>query len=367
MQRNRFKSGILWLSLLLLSVVASFLLFEVVYRHQLIDTFSGELRSFNPPEVLEPESDSERLLIMGDSFTANNSSYASILRFCQDRYPVINAGISGTGIIEALITAPRRFRLTKPKVFIYQVFVGNVLYNISYPINWQDLALVRNLYWLIAERLRSLWYLNYRNGQIAYALRQSDSDDVSPGANSNGAGWLLGPQFSRPQPVEEFSKEKYTLRDQLMLKADPWILDKQILVTGDRQADYRFFLDKLGDLLSFCKPGECRGYLLVVPHQAQVDKRYLENMEALGAKFSGVEEVLAVDYPFLSHLEDFLADNQLDNIELLNPLSALRQSEQQGRVVYYQNDSHLNHHGNRVLSGYVLGELGLEPSCDLID
>jgi len=51
----------------------------------------------------------------------------------------------------------------------------------------------------------------------------------------------------------------------------------------------------------------------------------------------------------------------------LNPLPALRQSERQGRVVYYQNDSHLNHQGNRVLASFLLDELGLEPACDVLD
>jgi len=367
MRRTLVKNGTLWFLLLLLSVVASLLLFEVVYRYQLIDTFSGELRSFNPPEVLEPDTSGDGMLIMGDSFTANHSSYASVLRVCQDHYPILNAGVSGTGIIEALFTAPRRFQLAKPKVFIYQVFVGNDLYNIRYPINWQDLSLVRNLYWLIAQQLRSVWYLNYRNAQIAYLLSQSDTADVGSNAITSGAGGSLGPLFGQAQPVEKFSKGKYTLRDQLMLEADPWILDKQILVRGDRGADYRFFLDKLRELLSFCKPEECQGYLLVIPHQAQVDKHYLENMEALGAKFSATEEILSVDYPFLTRLRDFLVHNHLENIELLNPLPALRQSERQGRVVYYQNDSHLNHQGNRVLASFLLDELGLEPACDVLD
>ena len=261
MQRTAFRSAILWLSILLVSVVGTLLIFETIFRYQIIDTFSGELRSFNPAEVLDPDSTSDNLLIMGDSFTAHNGSYAAMLRTCQDEFPVINAGVSGTGVIEALITAPRRFDLAKPKVFIYQVFVGNDLFNIRYPINWQALSVVRNVYWTIAQRLRSVWYLNYRNGQIAYLLGQSDSDTLNLTAKWAGTNFTPRGLNGQIQAPEKFSPEKYALRDKLMLKADPWILDKQIRITGDRtgglsvlprQAERSYFFLHCGRMRGLC-------------------------------------------------------------------------------------------------------------------
>jgi hypothetical protein len=358
-----------WLFILLLSIILALLVFEVIYRYQLIDTFSGEMRSYNPVELLDPNTNQERntLLVMGDSFTADPASYASMLRTCQNNFSVINAGISGTGVIEAVFTAPGRFELAKPSIFIYQVFVGNDLYNISYPINWQALSPLRNVYWTLAQRLRSVWYINYRNGQFAQFLGQSDSHTVDLTAFWQAGQFESAHSFSQEQTPSLFSPEKFTLRDKLMLQADPWILDKQIRVKGDRQADFHFFLNKLDELLAHCIEDECVGYVLVIPHQVQLTPGYYQNMQALGGQFAGMQEILSADYPFLSGVREFLAQDRLKHIQLLDPLPTLRHSEAQGKPVYYQNDSHLNHQGNRIVTRFLLDKLGLDLVCSFLD
>ena len=357
-----------WLFIFLLSVTLALLSFEVIYRYQLIDTFSGEMRANNPAEVLEPNNNEAQktLLVMGDSFTAHPASFAAMLRACQGTFSVINAGISGTGVIEAVFTAPERFQSAKPSIFIYQVFVGNDLYNIRYPINWSSISPVRNLYWILAENLRSIWYVNYRSGQFAQFLGQSDTGTKDLTAFWRSAKFESAHRVGEEDAAERFSPEKYTLRDKLMLQADPRILDKQIRVTDDRQTDFQYFLNKLDELFSNCVAGQCRGYVLVIPHQVQLTSNYYENMVALGARFAGMQEILSDDYPFLVKVRDFLAQERFKHIEVLDPLPALRHSELEGKPVYYQNDSHLNHQGDRTLTRFLLENLDLNPKCSFL-
>jgi hypothetical protein len=144
------KKFTLVLTMFIVSGIAALLIFEFIYRDQLIDTFRAELKAYNSPQVLNMD-ERKTLLVMGDSFSAGNTSYPAWLRFFQDDYRVINAGVPGIGILEAAATAPRRFEEFKPSIFIYQVYVGNDLYNISYPVNWSNVSFIRNLYWSVAQ------------------------------------------------------------------------------------------------------------------------------------------------------------------------------------------------------------------------
>src|SRR2546426_7106164 len=61
----------------LLSLGLALLLLEWVYRAQLVDTYRPELHTFNPGQVSAPDG-KPVLLVMGDSFTADRTSYAGI-------------------------------------------------------------------------------------------------------------------------------------------------------------------------------------------------------------------------------------------------------------------------------------------------
>lgn len=334
-------------ALLLLSLSAIFLLlaFETIYRFQILDTYLPELRSFNDRVDLESYSNRNTILVLGDSFSAGTTSYPETLRLSQNTFGVINSSIPGTGIIEAAIVAPRRFEKFRPSILIYQIYLGNDLADISYPVNWREVPFVRNIYWTIAQNLRSLRFLNYRLGQLYYSSKGTPSEARS--AN-------LDVEEGRP-----FSVEGFDPREKTLLKANPLLIENQILLKGDRQRDYELFLRKLEELLRLCADGECEAYLLVLPHPCQVDKQYLDHMKLLGARFTNPDEIISADYPFITGLKNFLEELGYKNTHLLNPIYALREKEVQGVGVYYQNNSHLNRAGQKVLSEYLLRELGL--------
>ena len=133
--------------------------FEIFYRLQIVDTYSPELRSYNRPIDLKGRDNRSILLAMGDSFTAGNETYPNILRDKLPNYVVINSGITGTSIIEAAIVAPKRFQQFSPAVFIYQIYVGNDLFDITHPVNWATISLARNVYWTMSNYFKIIDFL----------------------------------------------------------------------------------------------------------------------------------------------------------------------------------------------------------------
>ena len=324
----------------LLCGVVVLVCFEGIYRHQFVDTYRPELRAYNPPAVLENAEDKPTVLIMGDSFTAGTHSYAEKLRALMPAYRIINAGVSGTGIRQAGVMAPRRFEAFRPSIFIYQIYVGNDLINVRYPVNWKTASPVRNVYGLIVRPLQSVYYLNYRLGQRWYEWTR-------PAGEQEGVAEVVNAPFS----VEAYSpiQKRY-------LRADPWILEKQILTQADRKVDFDTFLKGLKDLLAHCDPTACTAYLLVIPHASQVHPRYLVHMQALGAQFHHPDAMMADAYPFLSGIQHAFAGTP--SIHVLNPMPLLKMHEQQGRPVYFNNDGHLNLEGQAVVADYVWAQLG---------
>ena len=117
--------------MVLVSLGLALLVLEWLYRSQLVDTYRPELHTFNPPQVLASHA-KPTFLVMGDSFTASRTSYAGILQDTLQEWRVINAAVSGTGVLQALYMAPKRFAQFHPSLFLYQVYVGNDLFDIRY-------------------------------------------------------------------------------------------------------------------------------------------------------------------------------------------------------------------------------------------
>ena len=164
---------------LALSLSVAIIVLNVFYVSGLIDFYKPELTAFNPEHDLSKDNSKDTILVMGDSFSVGNQAYPNILRNTYPRCRIINSAVSGTGIIETEIMAKRRIKRFKPKIFIYQIYVGNDMFNISYPVNWEKISLVRNIYWLIANRIRLVSYINYRLGQLN-ALRTQRYSKYSP-------------------------------------------------------------------------------------------------------------------------------------------------------------------------------------------
>jgi hypothetical protein len=334
--------------MVLVSLGLALLVLELLYRSQLVDTYKPELRTFNPPQVLA-SNDKPTLLVMGDSFTASHTSYAGILQDTLQEWRVINAAVSGTGVLQALYMAPNRFDQFHPSIFLYQVYVGNDLFDIRYPTNWHTISPVRNMYWFLANHLRVVGYLNYRLRQVQEALT-SRQGHILARAGTAVAASAVG-------DTGTFSVEHYDTRVKLYMRAEPSLLEDSILVQGNRQHDYAIFLERLAQLLTYCKPAVCRAYILVIPHVCQVDAAYLTYMSQLGARFTTPAALGLPEYPFLVRLrERFTA---WPNVHIVNPLSKLREVHAQ-QAVYYANDEHLSPAGQHEIAALLRQQLHLQ-------
>jgi hypothetical protein len=319
---------------------------EVSYRTMLFDAYGTELAFYNSDEDLAEADGRETLLCMGDSLTAGLNSWPTGVREHSPNLRVINAGIPGSGILQANFVAPRRFRRFQPRIFVYQINVSNDLLNLRFPVNWSRLNPVRNAYWTVSRRLRSLEFLNYRAGQTAFAFRNRKwlRQVRASGLPELPCEWDTGP----------FNAESVTPRLNIYLRAEPSLHQDQILATGRRADDYRRLLEGVRTLLDHCERPACEPHVLVVPHAIQVEPEYIDNMRSIGAEIRDRDAIEADDYPFLTGLRDALGPA---GVNVIDPLPALRRSVQSGEHVYYRHDPHLNACGQQVLADVVLGEL----------
>jgi hypothetical protein len=332
----------------LVSLGLALLILEWVYRFQLVDTYRPELYTFNPPQVLALDA-KPTLLVMGDSFTAGRTSYAGILQDTLQEWQVINAAVSGTGVLQALYMAPHRFARFHPSIFLYQVYIGNDLFDIRYPTNWRAISLVRNVYWLLANHLRVVGYLNYRLRQVKETLTSRQGHVLSRAGTAVAA--------SAAGDTGIFTAEHSDTRVKLYMRAEPSLIEDSMLVQGNRQHDYAIFLESLAQLLTYCKPAVCRAYILVMPHVCQVDVASLIYMHQLGARFTAPAALGLPEYPFLVRLRERFTT--WPNVHIVNPLSKLREVHAQ-QAVYNANDEHLNAAGQQAIAALLRQQLHLK-------
>ena len=333
--------------LVLLNLGLPLLVLEWVYRTQMVDTYRPELHAFNPAPVL---ADDHRptLLLMGDSFTAGRTSYAGLLQETLQEWRVMNAAVSGTGVLQTVSMAPRRFAQFHPAIFLYQVYVGNDLFDVRYPINWRTISPVRNIYWLLANHLHVIGYLNYRLSHLSAAPSASQRQALAVGVTTAAVAAAENP--------EAFAVEHYDARVKTYVRAEPALVEDSILVQNQRQQDYAVFREQLEKLLTFCKQEVCRAYILVISHICQVDEAYLAHMNQLGAHFTTPAALRLADYPFLVGLRKRFA--AWSHVQVLNPLPMLRE-ERAKHAVHYANDEHLNPRGQQALAAFLVQQLNL--------
>jgi len=334
--------------MVLVSLGLALLVLEWLYRLQLVDTYGPELHTFNPSQMLAPNA-KPTLLVMGDSFTASRTSYAGILQDTLQEWRIINAAVSGTGVLQALYMAPKRFAQFHPSIFLYQAYVGNDLFDIRYPTNWHTISLGRNVYWFLANHLRIIGYLNYRLRQVKETLTSHQGHILSLSGTAVAA--------SAAGDTGAFSVEHYDTRVKLYVRAEPALIEDSILVQGNRQHDYAIFLESLAQLLTYCKPAVCRAYILVMPHVCQVDAAYITYMSQLGARFTTPAALGLPEYPFLVRLRERFTD--WPNVHMVNPLSKLREVHAQ-QAVYYANDEHLSPAGQQEIAALLRQQLHLQ-------
>lgn len=317
-------------SIIIISFILTILLSNFIYLAGYIDFYKAELLTYNSTIDLSEHNEKNTILIMGDSFTAANSSYPNILRNILHDYRIINSGISGSGIIQASIIAKKRIHKFKPDIFIYQIYVGNDLVDITYPTNWKRISFMRNIYWFASNHIRVISYLNYKLAQL-----------TTP--NESYHKYTLNKYYKS----EIFSVDKFTKRERIYNIADDKLVENSILLKGSRKNDFKLLSSKLAKIFKL-SPVYCKNYILVIPHASQINSVYLNRTIKIGAKFSERDKLFEEEYPFIKKINELFPETIV-----LNPLVLFRNAEANGVKVYFANDGHLNNNGQKILADFI--------------
>ncbi len=318
---RRMALGTLW------TLVFVFLL-EIFYRNQWIDTYKRELRALNVE--VDAVFSKKRVLVMGDSFTAAPNSWVNALRLRHPGVQFVNSAVPGTSIFQANLMLAGRLETFRPDLLIYQVYVGNDLFDLRYPLNWSEIGFLRNIYWAAANHLRGLGWFNYALGQFKRGIQNSD---FAQGKVNEG----------------EFDPTKYSERDRLYLRAEPGLIAGEVLLEGDRADDMVDYAALMKEFLATTVQARVPVIVLVLPHCAQVHPRYGARMKQVGALGMGAPQFYNVDYPFMQQITALGGRNAL----FINPLSGLRECEEADRAMYYLHDAHLNDAGQELVADLV--------------
>jgi hypothetical protein len=312
---------------------------EIAYRVQVIDFYSTELNLLNSENDLTSTKEKKTILVCGDSFTAQSGSWADQLRDSMPNYRIINSALTGTSIVETSHIAQGRIDSFDPDIFIYQIYVGNDLLGIRHQLNWNDWSAVRNIYWWLSDRIHVLAYFNYRMGQWRWRF--------SPTNGTSG-------NHREPATEEKFELDHYSQREKLYAKGDPFLISNSVLLKNKRDEDMDYLLSSLNKVISKVR-SDCRIYLLVIPHKAQINTSYLSNMNEVGFRFDPSFAPGSENYPFIEKLKSHFLTNA--NVDVLNPLAPLAQRDSASEKVYFLNDEHLSKAGQSIINELVMNRL----------
>ncbi|MFA7381752.1 MAG: hypothetical protein WC150_14935 [Bacteroidia bacterium] len=305
---------------------------EITYRCQLIEFYKPELKALNP---LKPIVSGKKILVFGDSFSADQHSYVNLLRDSFPEYDFVNASISGTGIQETSLIAPDRIRAFKPDMVIYQVYVGNDLTDIHKPVN-QKLSLSRNIYWWLSDKLFCLRFLNYRLAQYKHNLG-------------------MNVEVANVRAIDQFTTESYSQREKLYIKSNAAFISQTVLLAPPMEKVFDKYQQELMQFTNLLHEQNIPLLVVFVPHCTQVNATYRNRFALLGADMKDSLALSTDDYPFYNRIKEKLIS--YPNVSVVNPLPYLRQNEQENNPLYFANDIHLTPHGQKQLGTHVCQEI----------
>ncbi len=317
--------------------IAVLLLFEIAYRYQWIDFYSSEFEALNPKENPKKEN-SKTVLICGDSFTASPIGWVSELRTFYPDHRFVNCAIPGTGIRETRILAPDRVEEFQPDIFIYQIYVGNDLFDIKRPTNWSELSFMRNVFWSTSDWFLSLRLLNYKIGQVSHI---ATNDSIHDEAKS----------------TQVFDPALYNPREKTYWKAKPGYFEEAIFLHKNALDAFEELKEGINEMKENL-PSECKMYVMIIPHASQVNSSYFNQTKQIFDGFPILQNTEAEwtskdDFPFQKKLRD-----DLDNVQFIDALSFLRKSSaESNEMIYFPNDPHLTSAGQHQISTLVAKEI----------
>lgn len=319
---KRFKKigSVAWKTGLI--ALITLLLFEIAYRYQWIDFYKVEW-NYHTKELPKIESPNQRILVLGDSFSADKNSWVYELA-TDSTLQVFNASLPGVGPETFRLIAKDRIHETNPTVIILQLYVGNDLYDIHKPISWSKFSFGRNLFWSISNNIRSLNFLNYRIGQM------SVEDELS----------------YQPKQDTIFDPKRFSPRDKLFINGNSNYPENVICVLNEQSKSFNKLLDYIEEVKGLT-PKNCTFNVLLVPHSCQVNERYVQRYKKLGAKLN--DDVLKNTY--------WVDEIRKKGIETIDLIEVLNKHEEVGIEMFYTNDIHLNPDGQRVVGKFVKSQM----------
>lgn len=323
---RKLRNGFLYLVFLASSTL---LLLELCYRWYVVDFYGAQFQALNQKE-LEETGDRPSILVVGDSFSADQNSYVKGLRNQIGSHRIINAAIPGTCVRQHERYFAKRVRDFQPDLVIYQTYLGNDLLEYRHPTTGGNLSWQRKAYWWLADRFLVLGYINARLPALRHTFAPSQVIDYEGKAR------------------QSFDPSTYSERTKMLLKAEPSLLENSIRMQGLRQHDAEDLMTDIKKLLSQL-PEDVRVVVLVIPHCVQTGPTYVSRMKQLGANIEDEAGITAISYPFFEYLEKNLSDQRTS---LVNSLTWLQ--EENTVPLYYPSDPHLNTAGQQILADSLL-------------
>lgn len=322
------KKRLVWLlKCFLLTSILFIATLELCYREQWFDFYKPELRSLNSPQELT--SDLNKILVCGDSFTADPTSYVSVLKDSLRSYAVINAAIPGSGIRQQALILPDRIKAFKPGIFIFQFYVGNDLFDISHPWYSNSVSMARKIYWYVSDRILSLAFLNFRFAGIRYKYY----DDA--GGNY------------KPKDYELFSVQTYSKREKFNYSTEPALVENTLYLKGGREKDWKVFKNEFNAMTRYLEPS-ARKIFIIIPHESQWSGELQAKHAMLGAVFDPL--LSREDYPLYREIVKLCNDLNFEVFDFRKEAALAGKSNS----FYYPNDPHLTPEGHTLLGELLL-------------
>lgn len=311
-----FKAGLI--------LLITLLVFEVLYRYNVIDFYKTELASLNDLDSVE-KSHKKKLLVFGDSFSADNNGYVKMMQD-QGDWAVINSAVSGISFKQIKNFFEDRVEQFNPDAIVIQLYVGNDFEDYHHSRNWSELSFVRNCFSMIGDGLTGIQYLNYKLG-----------------------GRFTTEKVADPKINNEFDPNTYNHRERRYFKADSSSLKNAIQLVGDQLSTYE---EMRGDISSALTEINVPVLIVVLPHAAQVSNSYRKNMESIGANLP--LEITFGKFTFYDQLKSDL--KSFTNVKVVSPLLRFRLNIKR-KELFYPNDPHLTEFGQEELFNFVNDKL----------
>lgn len=313
------------ISLSFIILFSTIVLFEVCYRFYLIDFYNVEDNYFNKTDIVKGKT----ILFFGDSFTASNNNYISMLRDSFPKYNIINAAVPGIGIRETAIFASTRIKQYKPDIVVFQVYTGNDFTDIKHDLNFYNLSLIRNLYWFFSDKFLGIRYINYKLGQFKKTENYHFKEQ------------------------EIFDSNTYSPWQKILINSHPSYIEESIKMQEPQKSKIEIWFKQFNKIIKKMD-SKIKIYILLIPHCAQVNMKYIEKMKSIDAVILDTNELLNSESSLIQYF-----NNQCEsrNVIFMNPLETLQHEELDGNSLFYENDIHLNNKGNEVLGIFLYFKL----------